>query len=141
METGAGVVSAIARDRTSGLHVLGAAGAAPLHRPAAEIIASEAFSRLVASLRGSFDVIVVDTPPLLPVVDARIVADHADEIVMVATWRRTPKPLLKRALGLLGANRSKVAGLVVNRVAVGEVLGGYVPSDAPAAASPLRRAA
>jgi Mrp family chromosome partitioning ATPase len=70
----------------------------------------------IAGLRRQYDTIVIEAPPLAPVVDGRILADYADQIVLVMTWRRTPKQLAKRALKSLGLNYQKVAGAVVNEV-------------------------
>ncbi len=50
--------------------------------PTDQPIQSEAFRRLIEDARHSFEVIVIDTPPLIPVVDARYVAAMADAVVM-----------------------------------------------------------
>lgn len=89
--------------------------------PAAELVTRPAFARLIEGLKRQADVIVIDAPPLLPVVDARIIADVADQIVMVATWRRTPKEMVRRALRTLGQNAGKVVGVVLNKVAPDEL--------------------
>ena len=68
------------------------------------------------SLKLQFDTIVIDAPPLLPVIDGRVLADHADQIVFVMTWRKTPKQLARRALKCLGFNHRKVVGVVMNEV-------------------------
>lgn len=71
----------------------------------------------LSRLKGRFDIIVLSAPPLLPVLDGRILADYADQIVFVMKWQRTPKALAKKALTLLGGNRSKLAGVVLSEVA------------------------
>jgi capsular exopolysaccharide synthesis family protein len=108
--------SAILTDTATGLHFLPANGTAPAHISPPELLASQDMSRLLASLKEEFDIIVVDAPPLMPVLDARIVADHADQIVFVMGWRRTPKQIARRALSSLGFNQSKLVGIVVNQV-------------------------
>lgn len=50
--------------------------------PTDQPIQSDAFRRLIEDARHSFDVIVIDTPPLIPVVDARYVAAMADAVVL-----------------------------------------------------------
>ncbi len=60
----------------------------------------------LARLKGRFDVIIISTPPLLPVLDGRILADYADQIVFVMKWQRTPKALAKKALALWGATEA-----------------------------------
>jgi Mrp family chromosome partitioning ATPase len=73
-------------------------------------------SQVLAALKGSFDTIIIDSPPLLPVIDGRFLADHVDQILFVTTWRRTPKQLAKRALHSLAFNEHKLLGAVVNHV-------------------------
>jgi Mrp family chromosome partitioning ATPase len=51
---------------------------------------------------------------MLPVIDGRLLADHADHLVFVMTWQRTPKQLARRALRCLGTSQSKIVGVVMN---------------------------
>ncbi len=106
----------ILRDMTSGLAVLPAGDGRGLTLSSAEAISAPDFGQRLERLRGYFDTIIIDAPPLLPVVDARMLADHADHIVMVVAWRRTPQQLARRAIGLLGSNMAKLAGVIVNGV-------------------------
>lgn len=108
--------AAILRDGATGLHFLPANGTAPVQLSPPELLASSDMKQLLGVLKQEFDVIVVDAPPLLPVLDARIVADHADQIVFVMAWRRTPKQIARRALASLGFNQNKLVGIVVNEV-------------------------
>ena len=89
------------------------------------------------------DTIVMDVPPLLPVIDGRILADLADQIVFVTSWRRTPDQLAKRAIRGLGINQQKIAGVIVNEVDTDilEDSQSYVSPAASARGSTLRRAA
>ena len=58
----------------------------------------------------------------MPVIDGRILADYADQIVFVMTWQKTPKQLAKRALKTLGLNEQKIAGVILNDVAEAAML-------------------
>jgi capsular exopolysaccharide synthesis family protein len=71
---------------------------------------------VLRALRGIFDLVLVDTAPLLPVADAARLAAHADAIVLVVRWARTPAPLVAHAQGLLGPARERVIGAVLTRV-------------------------
>ncbi len=106
----------ILRDASTGLNFLPAIGPAPTTLAAAEILSSRATAHTLQRLKTQFDLVVVDAPPLLPVIDGRVLADHADQIVFVMSWRRTPKQLARRALSSLGFNQSKLVGVVVNQV-------------------------
>ena len=110
------VERAILHDTASGLFFLPAMSPTPLETARPEMLASRRMADTMQVLRSQFDIIVIDAPPLLPVVDGRVLADFADQIVFVTTWRHTPKQLAKRALHSLGFNHDKVAGVVMNSV-------------------------
>lgn len=132
---------AIGVEQASGLHFLPAAGDGGSTGAAAELLASAGMARIVNSLKDEFDIIIADCPPLLPVVDTRILAEHADQILFVLRWRMTPRALAQRALKSLAANAGKVVGVIVNSVAekqlaesTGRSLSGpYVPAAERAA--------
>ncbi|KUO55570.1 MAG: hypothetical protein APF80_05415 [Alphaproteobacteria bacterium BRH_c36] len=108
---------AILRDQLTNLHFLPATGGGPVASGHAELLASAAMPRVLGRLKGQFDTIIIDGPPLLPVIDTRVIADYADQIVFVMAWRRTPKQLARKAMKLLSVNADRIAGVVVNQVA------------------------
>ncbi len=125
---GAPVEQAVLRDATTGLHFLPASGPAPSSASAPELLSSRAMTEALGRLKRQFDTIIIDAPPLLPVIDGRVLADHADQVVMVMVWRQTPKQLAKKALSALGPNQRKVAGVIVNEVdpaVIADDRGGY----------------
>jgi Mrp family chromosome partitioning ATPase len=69
--------------------------------PTDDLITSEAFSRLLASVKTEFDVVILDTPPIGQVVDGIYLAEFADVVVFVVKWASTPQ----------GGARSAVASL------------------------------
>ncbi|MFN0218020.1 MAG: Wzz/FepE/Etk N-terminal domain-containing protein [Hyphomicrobium sp.] len=107
----------ILKDGVTGLHFLPAAGPTPAMSSIPEALSSMQMVEALERLRARFDTIILSAPPLMPVLDGRILADYADQIVFVMTWQRTPKQIAKRAMRLLGANESKIAGVVLNDVA------------------------
>ena len=111
------VEDAILRDGTTGLHFLPASGLAPIPLSVPSALRSSAFANAVAGLRERFATIVLSAPPMLPVGDARVLADLADQIVFVTAWHKTPRQLAKQALTSLGANQRKVVGAVLTDVA------------------------
>ena len=108
---------AILRDGLTGLHFMPAAGQSPIAASVPELLSSKAMSDALIGLKSQFETIILSAPPLFPVLDGRILADHADQLVFVMTWQRTPKQLAKKALKSLGSNERKVAGVVLNDVA------------------------
>lgn len=110
------IETAVLRDSLTGLHFLPAAGDTPLARSIPEILASPVTAAALGRLKTRFEVVVLSAPPLLPVSDARILADYADQIVFVMTWQKTPKALAKKAIQMLGANQSKMTGAILSEV-------------------------
>ncbi len=115
------VENAILRDSVTGLHFLPSVGPTPSQLSVPEALGSPAMTQGLAALLQRFDTIVIAAPPLLPVIDARILADLADQILFVMTWQKTPRQIAKKAIALLGANQSKIAGVVLNEVAEDQI--------------------
>jgi polysaccharide biosynthesis transport protein len=132
---GAPFESAILRDGVTGLHFLPAAGPAPAQMSVSEAISSEHFAYCLDSLKRRFETIIIAAPPILPVIDARILADYADQIVFVVGWQRTPRQIAVRALRCLGYNTDKVAGVVLNDVAEDAIDGAGIMNNLFARAS------
>jgi capsular exopolysaccharide synthesis family protein len=77
-----------------------------------EILQSARLGELLDEARQTYDYIVMDTPPLAPVQDCRVVARWVDGIVLVVAADHTPRALLEAALDTLEPH--KVLGLVFN---------------------------
>jgi protein-tyrosine kinase len=77
-----------------------------------EALRSSRLGTLFEEARRLFDYIVVDTPPLIPVPDCRLIAPWVDGILMVVAADKTPRRLVQEGLNLLGPD--KVIGLVFN---------------------------
>ncbi|WP_307226616.1 GumC family protein [Pararhizobium capsulatum] len=77
-----------------------------------ELVMSEKMGRILASARKHFDYIVLDTPPIEPVVDGLYLARHADMIVFVIKWASTPQSSAKHSVNALKENRNPHAGIV-----------------------------
>lgn len=71
--------------------------------PTDHLVTLPAFERLIASARQAFEVVVVDTPPVGPVVDALYVAPLADSVVFVTKWASTSQMDAKAAINSLKA--------------------------------------
>jgi capsular exopolysaccharide synthesis family protein len=80
------------------------------------LLASEEAAGLISELRRRFDVVILDTPPLLPVADARVLARLADEVILVLRWGRTRRSAARLALRHLLESGATVAGVLISRV-------------------------
>jgi len=83
----------------------------PLNQPV-EHLESGRLAVLLDRLTQSFDWIIIDSPPILPVADATVWARLSQGILMVARERRTEKKQLQTAIQ--GIDASKVLGLILN---------------------------
>ncbi len=82
----------------------------------AEILSSERFKNMVDMLRDKFDLIIIDTPPLLAVSDPGAVAGIVDGVVLTMRLRRNVKPLAARAKSILESVGANLLGVVINGV-------------------------
>jgi capsular exopolysaccharide synthesis family protein len=90
---------------------------------AADLLMSQEMLDLIAVLRSGFDYVVMDSPPLLPVVDALALATGVDKILVIVEWSRTPRNSIYEALRVLGPEANRVAGIVLNKVDFNELPG------------------
>ncbi|TYO85179.1 polysaccharide biosynthesis tyrosine autokinase [Oceanicella actignis] len=102
--------AALREDRRTGVSIL-PSQEAPATR--ADALAGPAFEALMRELRGRFDVVVLDTPPLLAVSDARVIAAFADAAVFVARWGETTRADARAALRILLDAGVETAGLAL----------------------------
>jgi Mrp family chromosome partitioning ATPase len=77
---------------------------------------SPAIKHLLDHFETQYDCVIVDTPPVLTVVDPTLIADLVDGIVVVVRSGVTPQAALQKALGLLP--RAKLVGTVLNAAKV-----------------------
>jgi capsular exopolysaccharide synthesis family protein len=96
------------------LLVLPAGTAAP---NAAELLGSRAFDMFLEELGEWADVVIVDTPPCLPVTDPVIIAARMEGVVLVVHAGQTRKAAIKQTLELLGRARARILGVLLNQVA------------------------
>ena len=58
-------------------------------KPTDQLINSDLFLKMIATVREEFDIIILDSPPVLPVVDSRYLAQIADIVVMIVRFANT----------------------------------------------------
>ena len=82
-----------------------------------ELLASERMKSFLANLaHGPFDWVVLDTPPVLAVTDAVVLAGHVSTVVFVVGSEMTRRVHAERALATLRAGKPRSIGVVLNRV-------------------------
>jgi capsular exopolysaccharide synthesis family protein len=80
-----------------------------------ELLESARFDAMLAGLRGRFDAIVIDSPPVLAATDATLLAARADATVLVVRSDQTARPNAAAAVEMLGHATSRIMGVVLNR--------------------------
>lgn len=81
-----------------------------------DVFGTVAMDRLLAELRARFDLVILDTAPLLPVADTRVLAPKADVVVFLARWRKTPQHAVEAAFRLLAGTGAHVGGVALTQV-------------------------
>ena len=90
-----------------------------------ERLSSDQMAEVMHFASGRADVVVVDSPPVLAVVDAVILSRYADAVVLVLDVRRSKRKTMRRAAQTLRAVDAPLTGLISNRARVSEVEQGY----------------
>jgi succinoglycan biosynthesis transport protein ExoP len=83
---------------------------------ASDVFSGRAMDALIEDLKQRFDLVILDTPPVLAVADTRVLAGKADATVLLARWRRTPQQAAKAALRLLHHSGARVIGAALSQV-------------------------
>ena len=104
----------VGRDESSGLYYVPARSNTP---NSAEILGSQAMASFVQGLSQQFDMIFLDTPPLMAVSDARIAAQICDYVLFLVRWETTGRELAVNSLRLLRDLRKNI-GVVLSQVNV-----------------------
>ena len=80
-----------------------------------DVLSSERMKLLVTHLKENFDYVVMDSPPVGPVVDSIIIGNLADKSIFVVQWASTPRDLVETCVKKMSAHR-RVGGIVLNLV-------------------------
>ncbi len=83
-----------------------------------ELLGSRTMTELLESMAKRFDMVLIDTPPLLPVTDAAVLAARADGALLVVRHGRTSKNQVALATNALARVDSRLLGCVLNMVPV-----------------------
>jgi succinoglycan biosynthesis transport protein ExoP len=105
---------ALVRDGSTGLSFL-PAGATSKLLHTNEILASAAMRRLIDEARAAFDYVVVDFPPLAPVVDVRATTGFVDCYLFVVEWGKTRTDVVEHALAGARQVYDRLLGVVLNK--------------------------
>ncbi len=82
---------------------------------APEILESHAMKAALATFADRYDLVVLDSPPVMAVSDARIISQLADYTIFIVHWAKTARDVVTTAVGAL-LNVTDRVGIVINKV-------------------------
>ncbi|MFZ2950585.1 MAG: polysaccharide biosynthesis tyrosine autokinase, partial [Desulfuromonadaceae bacterium] len=110
----AGDVSPAGALHTTGIENISLLSAGTIPPNPAEILCSDSMRDLLTGLRDSYDIIILDAPPVIPVTDAPLLTALTDMVVVVVESGRIPAKAAQRMKELLKTVQAPVAGFVLN---------------------------
>lgn len=83
---------------------------------AADLFSSARFKEFLEKAREDYDFVIIDTPPVLVVSDARVIGQHVDAIIFTVAWDSTHRSQVISALREFQAVNLRVTGLVLSQI-------------------------
>ena len=80
----------------------------------AELLGSERMQKFLDYVRGRYDYVVLDAPPVLPVTDAQVLASMVDDVIVILEPCRIPRKAAQRMVETLHAVEAKIIGVALN---------------------------
>jgi capsular exopolysaccharide synthesis family protein len=81
-----------------------------------DLLMSDLMTNLLRRLRREYQVVILDAKPVLGFADTRIAARHADAVLLVTKWRKTPRKAIETSLKILDRSDANIAGVVLSQV-------------------------
>lgn len=79
-----------------------------------EILGSNQMESFLEKLKNDFDYVIIDSPPIIPVTDAEIIAQISDGTILVVSANNTEMDLLEKSVDILNRDKSKFLGVLLN---------------------------
>ena len=105
--------SIIQIDEVSGMHFIPAKSGTANPQ---DLLGSQHMRLLLEQVRSRYDLVVLDSPPILVVSDGIILSHAADTTMYIVRWEKTPRHVVAGAIKMLRANGGHLAGAVLSRV-------------------------
>ncbi len=80
------------------------------------LLSSDKFANVLERLKKYYQVIILDTPPVIPVNDALLMSRHADTTLYVVKAGETPREIAKRGIGLVRTTECNFSGVIMNNM-------------------------
>jgi Mrp family chromosome partitioning ATPase len=102
----------LVKDPRSGAFVLPCKAMPP---SPADLLLSHSMEKLISYLRNAFDLVIIDSAPILPVSDTKILSRLGDSLLFVIRWEKTPREAARNAIRELEAMKTPIAGVALAR--------------------------
>lgn len=89
--------------------------AGPIPPNPSELLSSERFGKMIHKLNASYDMIIVDTPPVISVSDALIIAKHCQGAIVITVAGSTTYELVNKGIKLFKDVSAPLTGMVINK--------------------------
>ena len=85
----------------------------PIPPNPSELLGSAAMERTVRDARAKYELVIIDTPPLLPVTDAAVTSVLADGVILMVRYGKTARDEIRQSLDSLASVDARVLGTVL----------------------------
>jgi capsular exopolysaccharide synthesis family protein len=123
LDNGRGLTSALLEGRPfteiaqpTGVEHLSVLTSGPLPPNPAELVGSNRMREALETAAGAWDMLLLDSPPVVSVADAVALATFADGVVLVVQAGKVPHEVIRRATGQILAVKGRILGVVMNGV-------------------------
>ncbi len=83
----------------------------------ADLFASKRMQQIMDELKRDFDLVLLDSPPVMAVTDSRVLSSLVDKTLFVLSWDSTPRKVAKAALHQMAQSGTKnIAGIILQKV-------------------------
>lgn len=100
----------------SGIEGMAVLASGPIPPNPVEVLGSRKAKQAIDALEASYDVVVIDTPPVLPVTDAAVLAQYVDGVLLIVRAGSTRRADVQSATAQLAIAQAPVLGVVLNDV-------------------------
>lgn len=102
--------------KKSGLDNLDIITAGKVYAHPAEVFHSPSIGRLLEEVKFYYDLILIDSPPIIPVSDPMLLANEVDGVILVVKAGETQREVVSRSVEIINADRPKLLGVILNNV-------------------------
>ncbi|KZD20310.1 GumC family protein [Tardiphaga robiniae] len=111
---------AILLDRSTGLSILPSPAIKDVDA-ITELMFSEQIVEILDRLKSHYELIIIDSPPLIPLVDGPALAELADRILLAMAWNQTPREVVAHTMELLAPVHDRILGTVLTQVDLSKI--------------------